>query len=103
MEAGQAGLAGEEFLHGGLYEVALLGYDPVEPVQQCIDIAQCVRDSALFKGARQSDRNPDNVIPVKCWHGSRRVKSLQLELLQKHRNKPRVIALEVLHPKCRVM
>ena len=40
VEAGEAGLAGEELLHGGLFEVALLGDEPVQPAQQPIHIAQ---------------------------------------------------------------
>jgi hypothetical protein len=30
VEAGEAGLSGEELLHGGLFEVALLGDEPVQ-------------------------------------------------------------------------
>ena len=48
MEAGEAGLAGEELLHGGLLEVALLGDEPSQPLQQRIHIAQGRRDGALF-------------------------------------------------------
>ena len=40
VEAGEAGLAGEELLHGGLFEVALLGDEPVQRAQQRIHIAQ---------------------------------------------------------------
>jgi hypothetical protein len=48
VEAGEAGLAGEELLHGGLFEVALLGDEPVQRAQQRIHIAQRLRDGALF-------------------------------------------------------
>ena len=48
VEAGEAGLAGEELLHGGLFEVALLGDELVQPAQQRIHIAQRRRDGALF-------------------------------------------------------
>ena len=51
VEAGEAGLAGEELLHGGLFEVALLGDEPVQPAQQRIHIAQRRRDGALFVSA----------------------------------------------------
>jgi len=55
-EALVAGLAGEELLHGGLFEVAILGDEPVQPVQQPIHIAQRRCDSALFgKSGRQRD------------------------------------------------
>ena len=47
-EAGEAGLAGQELLHGGLFEVALLGDEPIQPAQQRIHIAQRRRDGALF-------------------------------------------------------
>ena len=48
VEAGEAGLAGEELLHGGLFEVALLGDEPVQRGQQPIHIAQRLCDGALF-------------------------------------------------------
>ena len=58
MEAGEAGLAGEELLHGGLFEVALLGDEPVQPAQQRIHIAQRLRDGALFgEGWNASSEN----------------------------------------------
>ncbi len=41
-------MAGEELLHGGLFEVALLGDEPVQPAQQPIHIAQRRCDGALF-------------------------------------------------------
>ena len=50
VEAGEAGLAGEELLHGGLFEVALLGDEPVQRGQQSIHIAQRLCDGALFWG-----------------------------------------------------
>jgi len=48
VEAGEAGLAGEELLHGGLFEVALLGDEPGEGSEQGIHIAQRLCDGALF-------------------------------------------------------
>ena len=47
-KAGEAGLAGEELLHGGLFEVALLGDELVQRADQRIHIAQRLRDGALF-------------------------------------------------------
>ena len=44
----QALLAGEELLHGGLFEVALLGDELVQPADQGIHIAQRRGDGALF-------------------------------------------------------
>ena len=41
-------MAGEELLHGGLFDVALLGDEPVQPAQQSIHIAQRLSDGALF-------------------------------------------------------
>jgi hypothetical protein len=41
-------LAGEELLHGGLFDVSLLGDEPVQPAQQPIHIAQRRCDSSLF-------------------------------------------------------
>ena len=52
VKAGEAGLAGEELLHGGLFEVALLGDEPVQRSQQRIHIAQRLRDGALFGEGR---------------------------------------------------
>ena len=54
VEAGEAGLAGQELLHGGLFEVALLGDEPIQSAQQRIHIAQCRRDGALFSGERRN-------------------------------------------------
>ena len=48
VKAGEPGLAGQELLHGGLLEVALLGDEPIQSAQQCIHIAQRRRDGALF-------------------------------------------------------
>ena len=50
-------MAGEELLHGGLFQVVLLGDDAVQSAQQPIHIAQNIRDSALFGfgWARHSD------------------------------------------------
>ena len=66
VEAREAGLAGEELLHGGLLEVALLGDEPVQPAQQRIHIAQRRRDGALFAAGRmdQVRRSRSNVIPA---------------------------------------
>ena len=44
----QSGLAGEELLHGGLFEVALLGDELVEYGDQGIHIRQRGGDGALF-------------------------------------------------------
>ena len=57
MEAGEAGLAGEELLHGGLLEVTLLGDEPVQSTQQPIHIAQRLRDGALFREGWKSQRH----------------------------------------------
>ena len=48
MEARQASLASEQLLHGGLFEIALLGDEPVQRAQQRVHIAQCFRDRVLF-------------------------------------------------------
>jgi hypothetical protein len=55
-EARQAGLAGEELLHGGLLEVALLGDEPVQRTEQRIHIAQRRRDSFLLGKGGQCNR-----------------------------------------------
>ena len=54
-EPRQAGLAGEELLHGGLFEVALLGDELVELGEQRIHIRQRGGDGALF-GAREASQ-----------------------------------------------
>lgn len=41
-------MAGEELLHGGLFEVALLGDKPLQRPQQRIHITQRGRDEELF-------------------------------------------------------
>src|SRR5205085_11965310 len=48
VEAGETFLAGEELLHGGLFEVALLDDELGQRTDQCIHIAQRPRDGALF-------------------------------------------------------
>ena len=61
-EARQAGLAGEELLHGGLFEVALLGDEPVQRADQRIHIAQRRRDGALFgEGRNEESKMPEIV------------------------------------------
>src|SRR5207248_2311911 len=45
-EAGKASLPAEELLHRGLLQVALLGDESVQPVQERVHVAQCRRDSA---------------------------------------------------------
>ena len=63
VEAGEAGLAGEELLHGGLFEVALLGDEPVQPAQQRIHIAQRRRDGALFgRGGTEARNDTDAAV-----------------------------------------
>jgi hypothetical protein len=59
VEAGEAGLAGEELLHGGLSEVALFGDEPIQSTQQRIHIVQRRRDGALFgEGWEGDDKIP---------------------------------------------
>lgn len=65
VEAGEAGLAGQELLHGGLLEVALLGDEPVQPAQQLINIAQRGRDGALFREGRARNRHPYELVTRK--------------------------------------
>lgn len=57
VKAGEAFLAGEELLHGGLFEVALLGDELVQRADQRIHIAQRPRDGALFRLGRRKDNN----------------------------------------------
>ena len=58
----QPGLAGEELLHGGLFEVALLGQHGIQRPQQRIHIPQRLRDGALFKNrARNANKKRFNL------------------------------------------
>ena len=57
-EAGRRCLAGEELLHGGLFEVALLGDELVQRAEQRIHIAQRPRDGALFGSGGNGRRCP---------------------------------------------
>src|SRR5690606_32308414 len=66
-EAGEAGQAGEELLHGSLLEVALLGDEPIQPAQQRIHIAQRRRDRALFGEGRTQDGNSRTRLLVQLW------------------------------------
>ena len=67
METGKAGLAGEELLHGGLLEVALLGDEPVQPVQQRIHVAQRRRDGALFVVVGAPGLESDRITMLNCF------------------------------------
>ena len=58
VEAGEAGPAGEEPLHGGLLEVAFLGDESCQPLQERIHIAQRRRDGALFGESWKCSLNP---------------------------------------------
>ena len=64
VEAGEAGVAGEELLHGGLLEAALFGDEPRQPLQQRIHIAQRRRDGALFWERRNNDHEPTKVSQI---------------------------------------
>ncbi len=68
----QAGLAGEELLHGGLFEVALLGDELVELGEQGIHIRQRGGDGALFGEGWQCSNSvcSQNVIAVDCRYRS---------------------------------
>ena len=64
VEAGETGLAGEELLHGGLLDVALLGDEPVQLAQQSIHIAQRLRNGTLFGLGRNRVMEIDGVADV---------------------------------------
>ena len=51
-------MAGEELLHGGLFEVALLGDELVQPAEQRIHIPQRLRDGALFGEGWEWQKQP---------------------------------------------
>ena len=53
VKTGEAGLAGEELLHGGLFDVALLGDELVQRTEQRINITQRLRDGALIPNRRR--------------------------------------------------
>ena len=48
VKTGEPRSTAEELLHGGLFEVALLGDKPVQPAQQLIHVTR-TRDRALFR------------------------------------------------------
>ena len=79
MEARQARLAGQELLHGGLFEVPLLGDEPFQPVQQRIHIVQRRRDGALFANRR------------KCHNKAGHLRSIDFGYPAANRNRFRVI------------
>jgi len=51
----QAGLAGEELLHGSLFDCVLFVDQAIYSVQQCIHVTEGVSDGALF-GERGDDK-----------------------------------------------
>lgn len=69
-ETGEAGLGGEELLHGGLFEVALLGDQPVQPAQQPIHIAQRLRDGALLGERGKWNRIIGHFSPIDLRHSA---------------------------------
>src|SRR6266705_4193043 len=66
-EAWQAGLAGEELLHHGLLDVALLGGDVGQRGQQGIHIPECYLDSALFRRSRQWNLGLPDLAQADLW------------------------------------
>jgi len=64
-------VAGEELLHGGLFEVALLGDEPVQRADQRIHIAQRRRDGALLGQRRDWGVHPPKIgLPYVCVNGA---------------------------------
>ncbi len=59
-------MAGEELLHGGLFEVPFLDDEPVQSRQQCIHIAQCRRDGALFGRVSFEIRMRATTLALRC-------------------------------------
>ena len=55
VEAGQALFAGEEALHGGRLDGALLGCERVEPLDQRVHVRERVGDGALLGEGREGD------------------------------------------------
>src|SRR5450759_3495704 len=53
VKAGKTPMTGEELLHGGLFEVALLGDEPVQRTDQGVDVVQCFSDGFLFDRFRR--------------------------------------------------
>ena len=78
-EPRQAGLAGEELLHGGLFEVALLGDEPVQRAEQRIHIATAPRRWRVVRrvgGSRKS-----RIFPILTCSSSDAMHSAAIELL----------------------
>ena len=66
-EARQALLAGEQFLHGALFEVALLGDELLQGFDEGIRIAQRLGDGFLFGfGGGRELMNPDCESGIAC-------------------------------------
>ena len=75
-------MAGEELLHGGLFEVALLGDEPIQPAQQRIHITQRFRDGALFGELRYGKLKIDGVAYVELLLSSAVLNVLNLSPTQ---------------------
>ena len=95
MEAGEARLAGQELLHGGLLEVALLGDEPSQSAQQCIHIAQRCRDGALFREfGGQRHRFNVKIVAVNSRHPALSAERSEVKSLQKVVDEARVVAVK---------
>ena len=61
-EAQQALLAGEQVLHGALFEVALLGEELLQGLDEGIGIAQRLGDGFLLAPRRQGNLNSREIL-----------------------------------------
>src|SRR5690606_14945133 len=69
-EARQAGVAGEELLHGGLLDGSLLGDQRLQRSEQVIHIRQRLGDGALFANLGRSKTEVGHITPIQMEHCS---------------------------------
>src|SRR5687768_7278992 len=68
LKPGQADLAGEELLHRGLLEVALLGDEPVERGDECVDTGERGGDGTLLNYGRNLDLEASEGALIYVYH-----------------------------------
>ena len=96
-------MAGEELLHGGLLEVAVLGDEPVQPAQQPIHIAQCRSDGSLLREAGDTNRDRRNEVPIQRLLCAPRIVAREIKGLEKVEDETGMVSHKVGDIECSVV
>ncbi len=92
----QAHSTGQKLLHSGLFEVPLLGGEPIQRFQQRIHIVQHGRDGALFEDiGRQIHRFNVKIVAINSRHSAFPAERCEVKSLQKIVDKLWVVTMEI--------